>query len=55
MLVFFALFVYLGAAYGVRSGDRALTLTHGIPVRAAMVTEFHTLEHGRERFATRRT
>ena len=23
------------------------TLTHGIPVRAAMMTEFHTLEHGK--------
>ncbi len=46
MLVFFALFVYLGAAMeGAAATGR--TLTHGIPVRAAMVTEFHTLEHGK--------
>jgi Zn-dependent protease/predicted transcriptional regulator len=46
MLVFFALFVFLGAAMeSVAAMGR--TLTHGIPVRAAMVTEFHTLEHGK--------
>ena len=46
MLVFFALFVYLGAAMeGAAATGR--TLTHGIPVRAAMITEFHTLEHGK--------
>ena len=46
MLVFFALFVYLGAAM---EGAAALgrTLTHGVPVRSAMMTEFHTLEHGK--------
>ena len=45
LLVFFAFFVYLGAA---QEGAAALgrTLTHGIPVRAAMITEFHTLGHG---------
>ena len=45
MLVFFALFIYLGAA---QEGAAAMgrTLTHGIPVRAAMITEFHTLDHG---------
>ncbi len=45
MLVFVAFFVYLGAA---QEGAAALgrTLTHGIPVRVAMVTEFHTLAHG---------
>ena len=45
MLVFFAMFIYLGAA---QEGAAAMgrTLTHGIPVRAAMITEFHTLEHG---------
>lgn len=45
MLVFIAFFVYLGAA---QEGAAAMgrTLTHGIPVRAAMVTEFHTLPHG---------
>ena len=46
MLVFFALFVYLGAAMeGAAATGR--TLTHGIPVRMAMMTEFHTLEHGK--------
>ncbi len=45
MLVFVAFFVYLGAA---QEGAAAMgrTLTHGIPVRRAMVTEFHTLPHG---------
>ncbi len=45
MLVFIAFFVYLGAA---QEGAAAMgrTLTQGIPVRAAMVTEFHTLPHG---------
>ena len=45
MLVFFAFFIYLGAA---QEGAAAMgrTLTHGIPVRAAMITEFHTLGHG---------
>ena len=45
MLVFFAMFIYLGAA---QEGAAAMgrTLTHGIPVRAAMITEFHTLDHG---------
>ena len=45
LLVFFAFFIYLGAA---QEGAAALgrTLTHGIPVRAAMITEYHTLEHG---------
>lgn len=45
LLVFFALFIYLGA---VQEGVAALgrTLTTGIPVRAAMITEFHTLDHG---------
>ncbi len=45
LLVFFAFFIYLGAAQeSVAALGR--TLTHGIPVRAAMITEFHTLEHG---------
>ena len=44
MLVFFALFIYLGAAQeSVAALGRSLT--HGIPIRAAMITEFHTLEH----------
>jgi Zn-dependent protease/predicted transcriptional regulator len=44
MLVFFALFVYLGAAMEFAAA-MGRSLTHGIPVRAAMMTEFHTLEH----------
>jgi len=44
MLVFFALFIYLGAAQeSVAAMGR--TLTRGIAIRAAMVTEVHTLEH----------
>ncbi len=45
MLVFIAFFVYLGAA---QEGAAAMgrQLTHGIPVRAAMVTDFRTLPHG---------
>jgi Zn-dependent protease len=45
MLLFIAFFVYLGAA---QEGAAAMgrTLTHGIPVRAAMVTDFRTLPHG---------
>jgi len=45
LLVFVAFFVYLGAA---QESAAALgrTLTAGMPVRAAMVTEFHTLSHG---------
>jgi len=44
MLVFFALFIYLGAAQeSVAALGRSLT--HGIPIRAAMITKFHTLEH----------
>jgi len=46
MLVFFALFVYLGAAMEFAAAT-GRTLTHGVPVRAAMMTEFHTLEHGK--------
>jgi len=45
LLVFIAFFVYLGAA---QEGQAALgrSLTHGLPVRAAMMTKFHTLSHG---------
>jgi len=44
LLVFVAFFVYLGAA---QESAAALgrTLTQGIPVRAAMMTEFHSLTH----------
>lgn len=44
-LVFMAFFVYLGAAQeGAAAMGRHLTL--GIPVRAAMLTEYRTLSHG---------
>lgn len=45
MLVFIAFFVYLGA---VQEGAAAVgrMLTRGLPVRAAMITEFRTLSHG---------
>ena len=44
LLVFAAFFIYLGAAQeAAASLGRALTV--GIPVSAAMVTEFHTLTH----------
>jgi len=45
MLVFVALFVYLGATQeGLAARSRIFTA--GFPVRAAMITDFHTLEHG---------
>lgn len=45
MLVFVAFFVYLGAA---QESAAALgrSLTSGIPVRAAMLTQYKTLDHG---------
>jgi Zn-dependent protease/CBS domain-containing protein len=44
LLVFFALFIYLGAAQeSVAALGR--TLTNGIPARAAMITDFQTLDH----------
>jgi Zn-dependent protease/CBS domain-containing protein len=45
VLVFVALFVYLGAAQE-GAAARGRSLTTGFPVRAAMITEFHTLTHG---------
>ena len=45
MLVFFAFFIYLGAAQE-SAAAMGRTLTNGIPVRAAMITEFHTIDHG---------
>lgn len=45
MLVFIALFVYLGAAQE-GAAVRGRILTTGFPVRAAVITDFQTLSHG---------
>jgi Zn-dependent protease len=45
MLAFVAFFIYLGAA-NEGAASRGRSLTQGIPVRAAMVTDFRTLSHG---------
>jgi Zn-dependent protease len=45
MLAFVAFFIYLGAA-NEGAASRGRSLTQGIPVRAAMMTEFRTLSHG---------
>jgi len=45
LLVFVAFFVYLGAAQE-SAAAMGRTLTSGVPVRAAMLTEYHTLAHG---------
>lgn len=45
LLVFVAFFVYLGAAQE-SAAAMGRSLTTGIPVRAAMLTEYHTLTHG---------
>ncbi|MEO8125946.1 MAG: site-2 protease family protein [Bryobacteraceae bacterium] len=44
-LMFIAIFVYLGAEQE-NATVIGRALTQGIPVRAAMITEFHTLSHG---------
>ncbi len=45
MLAFVAFFIYLGAAHE-GAASRGRSLTKGIPVRAAMMTAYHTLQHG---------
>lgn len=45
LVVFFAFFVWLGATQET-AASLGRTLTSGIPVRAAMITEFHRLGHG---------
>jgi Zn-dependent protease/CBS domain-containing protein len=45
MPVFFGIFIYRGAAQE-SSAAMGRTMTNGIPVRAAMITDFHTLGHG---------
>ena len=45
LLLFIAFFVYLGAAQEMLAST-GRKLTHGVPVRAAMVTDFRTLMHG---------
>lgn len=44
-LTFVAFFIYLGAA-NEGAASRGRSLSQGIPVRAAMVTEYRTLSHG---------
>ncbi len=45
LLALVAFFVYLGAA-NEGAASRGRSLTQGMPVRAAMMTKFHTLAHG---------
>jgi len=45
MLVFIAMFIYIGASQE-GAAVRGRLLTTGIPVRAAMITDFRTLSHG---------
>jgi predicted transcriptional regulator len=44
-LMFIAIFIYLGAEQE-NAAVIGRVLTQGIPVRAAMITEYHTLSHG---------
>jgi Zn-dependent protease len=45
LLTFVAFFIYLGAA-NEGAASRGRNLTQGIPVKAAMMTGYHTLSHG---------
>jgi Zn-dependent protease/CBS domain-containing protein len=45
IMVFVAMFIYIGASQE-GAALRGRLLTTGVPVRAAMITEFHTLSHG---------
>jgi CBS domain-containing protein len=45
MLLFIAFFVYLGASQESAAATGRV-LTEGVPVRAAMITDFRVLEHG---------
>ena len=45
MLVFVAMFIYLGASQE-GAAVRGRLLTAGVPVRSAMITDFRTLTHG---------
>jgi Zn-dependent protease/CBS domain-containing protein len=45
LLVFIAMFLYIGAAHE-GSMVRGRLMTTGVPVRAAMITDFRTLSHG---------
>jgi Zn-dependent protease len=45
LLVFVAMFVYLGA-FQEGAAARGRIMTSGFPVRAAMITDFRTIQHG---------
>jgi len=45
MLLLIAFLIYM-AAYQEGAASEGRALTHGVPVSAAMMTEFHTLAHG---------